>query len=96
MRRRYLLGYDIRDEVRLRRVHDLAKAHGYALQYSMFVCDLDRGELAVLRNRLSAEIKIAEDSIVIVDLGEPSRDAAGRFSFLGVRPSIPEGGATIV
>ena len=96
MRRRYLLGYDIRDAGRLRRVHGLAKANGYTLQYSVFICDLDRGELAELRADLADIIDLATDSIVLIDLGEPRNEAPGRFTYLGARSELPSGGATIV
>lgn len=94
MRRRYVLGYDIREDRRLRRVHQLAKAHGYLLQYSMYVCDLDRGELATFKALLSAEIA-PEDSILFIDLGEVESGAV-RLTFLGSRPSYHEGGALIL
>ena len=50
-RRRYLIAYDIRDPQRLRRICKLMEAHGERLQYSVFICDLSRGELAQLTTR---------------------------------------------
>jgi CRISPR-associated protein Cas2 len=38
MRHRYIVAYDIRDEVRLRRVHDVVRGYGIRLQYSVFLC----------------------------------------------------------
>lgn len=90
-----MLGYDIRDDRRLRRVHQLAKTYGYLLQYSMYVCDLDRGELATLKARLRDEIE-PEDSILLIDLGELGRDATRRLTYLGARPSFPGGGALVL
>lgn len=92
-RRRFLLAYDISDSARLRRCHKTAKRFGYPLQYSLFVCDLDRTELVGLRWAVSKVIDHGVDRVAIIDVGE-----AGKidFEFLGVRPVIPTGGATIV
>jgi CRISPR/Cas system-associated endoribonuclease Cas2 len=60
---RYLLTYDIRDERRLRRVHEVAVDHGERLQYSVYICDLTRQELVRLRARLRKELNLAVDSV---------------------------------
>ena len=92
-RRRYLLAYDISDPSRLRLTHKAAKRFGYPLQYSLFVCDLDRTELTGLRWAIGGVINHAEDRVAIIDVG-----GAGKidFEFLGVRPVIPTGGPTIL
>lgn len=93
-RHRYLLGYDISDPARLRRVHSCAKKYGYALQYSLFVCDVDEMELLRLKWDISDLIHHREDRVVVIDIGPPSQEQ--RFDFLGVRPRLPTGGPTIV
>ena len=92
-RRRYLVAYDISDDARLRRVHTVAKAYGYPLQYSVFICDLDRAEMAGLKWQLGDEINHAEDRVVIIDLGDAD---LRRFQFMGVRPMEFPSGPTIV
>jgi CRISPR-associated protein Cas2 len=92
-RRRYLVAYDIADDARLRRVHSVAKAYGYSLQYSVFLCDLDRAELVGLKWRLGEEIKHSEDRVVIIDLGDAD---FRRFQFMGIRPGELPSGPTIV
>ena len=79
-RRRYLAAYDIRDDRRLRRVHSVMKAYGWPMQYSVFICDLDAIELLNLKTDIAAEIHHAQDSVAIIDLGDP-RDR-GRESLL--------------
>jgi CRISPR-associated protein Cas2 len=74
-RTRYLLAYDISHPRRLRRVHSIALAYGYPLQYSLFACDLDDVQLVGLRADLGATINHREDRISIFDLGAP--DARG-------------------
>lgn len=92
-RRRYLLAYDISDAKRLRLTHRTAKQYGYPLQYSLFVCDLTAMELTNLRWDVGRAIDHTVDRVAIIDLGV---DATINFEFLGVRPVIPSGGATIV
>lgn len=95
-RRRYLVMYDIRDELRLRRVHDVVKGYGDRLQYSVYVCDLSPTELTNLKWEVGDEINALEDAVAILDLGDPERPGSTRFDFLGVRPQLPSSGATVV
>lgn len=94
-RRRYLVMYDIRHDGRLRRVHDVVKGHGDRLQYSVYVCDLSPSELISLRWQLEEEINSLEDAIALLDLGEPDRGSSA-FEFLGVHPTLPDSGATVI
>jgi CRISPR-associated protein Cas2 len=88
--------YDVGDDKRLRRVRDIARTFGYPLQYSVFLCDLDPQELIRLRWAIGEEISADLDSVALVDLGEVDRVAMRCFSFLGRRPSLPAGGATVI
>lgn len=92
-RRRYLIAYDIRNQTRLRRICKLMEANGERLQYSVFVCDLTRAELIHLRADSEGIMDLAVDSVVIVDLGDPSGD---RFTFVGHRRQLPTRGPQIV
>lgn len=94
-RRRYILAYDIRDAARLRRVHDIAKGYGFGLQYSVFVCDLDAVEKISLRTDLGQVLHLAEDSVVLVDLGDPADRGTSCFEFIGTHVRLPSGGPTI-
>jgi CRISPR-associated protein Cas2 len=88
---RYLVTYDIRDPRRLRRIHEIAVDHGERLQYSVYVCDLTRQELVLLRARLRRELNLAEDSVSIFDLGPTSGKAAKRVEHLGHRSPVARG-----
>lgn len=95
MRRiRYLVAYDIRDQRRLRRVHEIAMAFGSPLQYSVFVCDLTPGELVEMRLSLRSEMNLAQDSVLLVPLGDGYDPKS--FEFIGVAPSLPTGGAIVI
>lgn len=97
MRRRYLVAYDIREDRRLRQVHRVCLEWGDPLQYSVFVCDLTRGEKARMVAGLIDAMKPSVDSVVFVDLGESKGRGREVFEFVGARPwDLPTGDATIV
>lgn len=96
-RRRWLLCYDIRQPTRLRHIHQIAKAFGRPLQYSVFVCDLDRSEKVRLEALLRATMLLSIDSVVLIDLGLAQDRGRECFEFIGHRPyRLPTGGPTIV
>ncbi|HEY9722888.1 MAG TPA: CRISPR-associated endonuclease Cas2 [Oscillatoriaceae cyanobacterium] len=94
-RTRYLLAYDIRDKRRLRRVHQVAKAWGYPLQYSVFVCDLTRSELLLMKRDLSDEMSTTQDSVSLFDLGPPTGRGIRCIEFIGKSREIPDGDADV-
>lgn len=96
VRRRWLVAYDIREDVRLRKVHDIVRSHGDRLQYSVFLCDLDPIEKIGLLSELRLVIDHRQDSIALIDLGEPGRATSSRIEFLGTSLPLPTGGPTIV
>lgn len=96
MRRRYVVAYDIREPKRLRRVHRAMKAFGYPLQYSVFICDLDNMERIQLRLKVGEIMSLAEDSLALIDLGNPDSRGVECFEFLGVASGLPKGGPRIV
>ncbi|MFS8586614.1 MAG: CRISPR-associated endonuclease Cas2 [Acidimicrobiia bacterium] len=96
MRRRYIVAYDIRDEVRLRRVHDVVRSYGTRLQYSVFLCDLSQVEKIRLWEDLRPVMNQVEDSVMFVDLGEPAGRGTACFEFIGPAPDLPRDGPTIV
>ncbi|MEZ5280225.1 MAG: CRISPR-associated endonuclease Cas2 [Acidimicrobiales bacterium] len=96
-RRRYLVGYDISADFRLRRVHKLVSGYGHSLQYSLFICDLNKREKLDLMAKLDDVINVRADRVCFVDLGEPAGRGVECFEFLGVRPALPvSGSATII
>lgn len=94
-RRRYLVAYDIRNVGRLRKVHNVVKSFGLSMQYSVFLCDLDKIELIKLREALLETLRQGIDTVAIVDLGQVGASSE-RFEFLGSTPKLPHGGPTIV
>lgn len=84
------------DPVRLRRVHATMKAYGFALQYSVFICDLAFVEKINLCSDLGGIIHVDHDSVALVQLGDPSRRGESCFDFMGLHPVLPRSGPTIV
>ncbi len=95
-RQRFLVAYDIRDPKRLRQVHKTAKEFGWAMQYSVFVADLDRMELVELRMRMAEIIDHGEDSVAVINVGSPADRGRSAFEFLGVAPDLPTSGPVII
>lgn len=95
-RRRWLVAYDIRDDLRLRRVHDIVRSHGDRLQYSVFLCDLTPIEKLNFKSALREVINQNADSVVFIDLGEPDRQGSAAIEFMGTSLPMPTNGPTIV
>lgn len=72
------------------------KAFGDPLQYSVFLCDLDGMERVRMISELRTIISERQDSIAIVDLGDPAGRGLECFEFLGVTMGLPESGPTII
>ncbi|MER7077263.1 CRISPR-associated protein, Cas2 family [Saccharopolyspora kobensis] len=94
LRRRYLVAYDIRSPHRLRLVAKRMEDFGDRAQYSVFLCDLTRADVADMTYTLDQIIDPTEDRILIVDLGQP--DDTSRFEFLGRRRPLPATGHRVV
>ncbi len=96
MRRRYVVAYDIRDEVRLRQVHGIVRSFGERLQYSVFLCDLTMSEKIALKTELRSVLDHRRDSVVLIDLGEANARGSACFDFMGSSHPLPTDGPTIV
>jgi CRISPR-associated protein Cas2 len=95
-RKRFLVCYDIRDPSRLRKVHKAMKSFGWAMQYSVFVCDLDPVEVFALRARVGSVMNHEVDSVALIDCGDPSERGRSCFSFLGPLPELPTAGPVVL
>ena len=92
MRNRYLVAYDVSDATRLRRTHSKLKGFGDALQYSVFLCDLSRKELVIMKTALTEIINHHEDRVLIIDIGPADGRGATAMQTLGrqVAPATRE------
>ncbi len=83
-----LITYDISEDKRRTKIHNILKSYGQWLQYSVFECDLTKAQYAKLRHRLNKQINGETDSILFYFLcecchgkverigGEPLRDCS--------------------
>lgn len=94
-RRHYLVCYDISDDSRRTDVFGTMKDHGNHVQYSVFLCQLDRRELVDLTSLLASQIDHREDQIMVVDLGPGTREVLEQISTIG-RAYVPPGRRFIV
>ena len=83
MRSAYIICYDICDDKRLRLVFRIMRAWGDHLQYSVFECQLNSGELARLRAELAGIIHHTEDQVLFVNLGPAEGRGERVISALG-------------
>jgi CRISPR-associated protein Cas2 len=58
-----LVSYDISEDKRRTKIHDILKSYGQRVQYSVFECNLTQTQYTKLRNRLSKLINNETDNI---------------------------------
>ncbi len=78
---------------RLRRVAKACKDYGQRVQFSVFECEVDPAQWAVLRQRLIDEIDSEVDSLRFYFLGSNWRR---RIEEIGAKKSYDPGGPLIV
>jgi CRISPR-associated protein Cas2 len=85
----YLVGYDVRDDKRLRRVATVVEGYGVRIQYSLFQCRLSDQQAAQLKWELS-KIMAVEDSLLIAGLCERCVQALRTESVAVELPEEPD------
>jgi len=82
-RRHYVVAYDIADDKRRTRVFDTLHDFGDHVQYSVFLCQLNRRELAELTGRLTEAIHHREDQVMFIDFGPAHSDCETLIQTIG-------------
>jgi CRISPR-associated protein Cas2 len=59
----YVVAYDIPDDRRRTKVHQILMGFGTWTQYSLFECFLSRKELILLQSKLDANLDATQDSV---------------------------------
>lgn len=59
----YVIAYDIPDDRRRTKVHQVLMGFGKWTQYSLFECFLSRKELVLVRSKLAEHLVVSEDSV---------------------------------
>ncbi|NLO32247.1 MAG: CRISPR-associated endonuclease Cas2 [Candidatus Hydrogenedentes bacterium] len=96
MRRCYLVGYDIRDPKRLRRVHRILRGYGEAWQYSIFFCVLKDIDRVRLQTDLEGEMNLKEDQTLFIDLGPNEKEARKNVTVIGQALPQYESGFVVI
>jgi CRISPR-associated protein Cas2 len=83
MRRRYLIAYDIAEDKRRNAVFELLMSNGDHVQYSVFLCELNARELAVVKGELIQIIHHRHDQVILLDMGLAKRDPRDMLQCIG-------------
>lgn len=94
-RHHFLVSYDISEDDRRTAVFKACHDHGNHVQYSVFLCQLDRRELARFREVLRGLIDHGTDQILLLDLGSAGQTLEDQLETIG-RPYLPPGRHFIV
>ena len=89
MRNRFIVTYDVSDPKRLHKTAKKMEGFGDRLQYSVFVCDLSKKELVLLKAALMEIINEKEDRVLIIDAGPASGRGGKTLTALGRQASPP-------
>jgi CRISPR-associated protein Cas2 len=87
-RRHYLVSYDVSDDKRRNRIFKMLGDLGNHVQFSVFLCELSRRELAQLRSGLTECVHQRDDQVMILDLGPAHLSLETAMEVLG-RPHEP-------
>jgi len=88
-RKQFLITYDVSDDKRRNSLFKTLTAHGDHVQFSVFVCALNRMEIAALRATMSELINHHQDQVIIIDMGKAEPDASPLLDCLGKRYNPP-------
>ena len=73
MRRRYLVTYDVSDDKRRTRIFHTLMGRGDHVQFSVFLCEVNEREKAMLSAELRQHVHPRADQVLILDLGPADR-----------------------
>ncbi len=93
----YLISYDVADARRLRLTYRKLCGFRTSLQYSVVRCELSALQLQTLKDGLWTILNLAEDRVMVVDLGPVGARGDECVEFWGeCRTSLPNRSATII
>jgi len=74
-----MISYDITDDAKRKRVHDILKNYGERVQFSVFECNLTEAQLGVMRMKVKECIDEDSDSIRTYLLCSSCKDKVEAF-----------------
>ncbi|MEZ6063588.1 MAG: CRISPR-associated endonuclease Cas2 [Planctomycetaceae bacterium] len=96
MKNVYLICYDVSDPKRLRKVYKALQGAGESLQYSVFRCELSREERHQLIERLWELLNLAEDRLLVANLGVSGTRGSDCLQYWGIPRELPDSTRPIV
>lgn len=94
--RRYLIAYDISDDVRRTKVAKKLESYGDRVQYSVFVVDARPAKLLRLRTELTDMIDQGTDSVLLCNLGSLSENHRRSLEVIGCGRTLTGHGPAIL
>ncbi|GAA4725846.1 CRISPR-associated endonuclease Cas2 [Phytohabitans rumicis] len=94
--RRYLIAYDISDDVRRTNVAKKLESYGDRVQYSVFIVDTCPAKLLRLRTQLIDLIDQGTDSILFCNLGTLRDNQSRTLDVIGRSRTITDHGPAIL
>jgi CRISPR-associated protein Cas2 len=83
VRKRYLIAYDVSDDKRRNGIFKTLMGNGDHVQFSVFLCSLNKVELERLKGALREHVNARQDQVVILDLGPADSELADRLECIG-------------
>ncbi|MBL8810479.1 MAG: CRISPR-associated endonuclease Cas2 [Planctomycetaceae bacterium] len=96
MKHIYLICYDVADPKRLRKVYKTLQGAGESLQYSVFRCELSKEERQKLIELLWDILNLAEDRLLVANLGHSDSRGIDCLQYWGVPREEPNSTRPIV
>ena len=96
MKHIYLICYDVADPKRLRKVYKTLQGAGESLQYSVFRCELSREERQKLIELLWEILNLAEDRLLVANLGLSESRGVDCLQYWGTPREVPDSTRPIV
>ena len=93
MKRNYLIGYDIADPKRLRRVAKVVSGFGSRVQYSFYHCMISNSQKKRMKSLLQKEISEDEDQIIILPITDRQLK---EMEFMGFKINLQNEGIIII
>ena len=93
---RFLIAYDVGDDLRRTRVAKTLESYGDRIQYSVFLVDAKPAKLVRLRSALGSLMDLSGDRALICDLGPLAYEGVRRLEFMGNRPTYTTDGPMIL
>jgi CRISPR-associated protein Cas2 len=92
----YMVIYDISNPKRVKKVFKTMKNYGEHIQFSVFLCRLDKKRLEEMKRDLSKVIEPEEDQVISINIGPEHSLPRLDITHLGRAPLIEQRSAIVI